>query len=101
MLDGAIQGALPGAVIKETTTFSVDSAVSGKIENIPFIICQADATRVAATFWIQKVEVGGQIRFVLQYAQRVLLEFFPRGDGKPGLIQWPHISINTMIRQLP
>jgi hypothetical protein len=101
LLNGAIQALLPGAVIRQTTTFSVDSDVSGKIDNIPFVICQANAARVTATFWIQEVEVGGRTRFVLQYAQRVLLEFFPRGDGKPGKIQWPHISINTMIRQLP
>jgi len=104
LLNGAIAGALPGAVVLETTTFTVDSQVSGGIQNIPFVICQANAARVTATFWIQKVRTHGDdddhnTRFVLQYAQRVLLEFFPRADGQPGSIQWPHISINTMIRQ--
>ena len=28
----------------------------------------------------------------------VLLDFFPRRDGMPGLIRWPHISVNTMER---
>jgi hypothetical protein len=102
VLDGAIAQVLQGSKILETTTFAVDSQVSGGIQNIPFVISQANATRVTATFWIQKVQTkAGPTRFVLQYAQRVLLEFFPRGDGKPGLIQWPHISVNTMIRQLP
>jgi hypothetical protein len=32
----------------------------------------------------------------LQYAQRVLLDFFPVGNSGYGLIKWPHISINTM-----
>jgi len=101
LLNGAIQAALPGAVIKQTTTFSVDSDVNGKIDNIPFVNCQANATKITATFWVQEVEFNQEKRFVLQYAQRVLLEFFKRADGKPGLIQWPHISINTLIRHLP
>jgi hypothetical protein len=102
LLQGAITSVLPKAKVVETTTFTVDSQVQGGINNIPFVICQADATRVTATFWIQRVQTEhGHERFVLQYAQRVLLEFFPRKDGQPGLIQWPHISINTMIRSLP
>lgn len=102
LLSGAIGQVLPGANVEETTTFSVDSAVSGGITNIPFVTHQANAARVHATFWIQRVRTReGRVRFVLQYAQRVLLAFFPRGDGRPGLIEWPHISINTLVRHLP
>jgi len=101
ILVGTITRAFPGSQILETTTFTVDSQANGGIQNIPFVICQANATRVTATFWIQKVQIAAGVRFVLQYAQRVLLEFFPRADGKPGLIQWPHISVNTLIRELP
>jgi len=101
ILVGAVTGSLPGSNILETTTFTVDSQTQGGISNIPFVICQANATQVTATFWIQKVQTNtGDIRFVLQYAQRVLLEFFPRIDGLPGKIQWPHISVNTMIRKV-
>jgi hypothetical protein len=98
ILNGAIQASFPGAVIEETTTFTVDSQVSGGLQNIPFVVKQANATRVTATFWIQRVKIHDDTRFVLQYAQRVILEFFPRADGQPGLIQWPHISVNTLIR---
>jgi hypothetical protein len=99
LLAPAVAGAFPGSKVLETTTFTVDSTVQGGIQNIPFVINQANATRVTATFWIEKVETPHHgIKYVLQYAQRVLLEFFPRVDGKPGLIQWPHISINTMVR---
>ncbi|MGA3066632.1 MAG: heme-binding protein [Tepidisphaeraceae bacterium] len=102
VLQGAVTSVLHGATIEETTTFTVDTEVNGGITNIPFVINQAKAARVMAVFWIQKVKTkSGHIRFVLQYAQRVILEFFPRTDGKPGLIQWPHISVNTMIRHLP
>ena len=31
-----------------------------------------------------------------EYAQIVELDFFPRFDGGPGRIKWPHVSINTM-----
>ncbi len=103
LLNGAIANAIPGSKILETTTFTVDSTVTGGgIHNIPFVTCQANATQVLSTFWIQKVQVSDDeddIRYVLQYAQKVILEFFNRGDGKPGFIQWPHISINTMIRE--
>ncbi|RKP47073.1 heme-binding protein [Pararobbsia silviterrae] len=101
ILNGAIQKVLPGAVILNTTTFTVDSTLNGGIQNIPFIIAQAQAAQVIATFWVQEVQVAEGTRYVLQYAQRVILEFFPRTDGTPGKIQWPHISVNTMIRELP
>jgi hypothetical protein len=98
VLDGAISRALPGSRIIETTTFSVDSQLNGGIHNIPFVISQAAAASTTAIFWVQKVESAQGIRFVLQYAQLVLLEFFSRPDGQPGRIQWPHISVNTLIR---
>ncbi len=98
VLSGAITKTLPGSRVLETTTFTVDSQLTGGISNIPFVVSQANATRVTATFRVQKVQTPDRTEFVLQYAQRVLLEFFPRADGQPGKIQWPHISVNTMIR---
>jgi hypothetical protein len=68
---------------------------SGGITNIPFIEKQADAAAMKATFWIQKLD-GGSPTFRLQYLQIVNLEFFPRRDGLPGRIIWPHVSINTL-----
>ena len=52
-----------------------------------------------STFWIQELEEcdeNGCHKMRLQYLQVVLLDFFPRSDGLPGPIRWPHISINTM-----
>ena len=92
--------------VKSTTTLRFDTEVSGGvavpggITNIPFINCQASTTKVTAFFWIQEIDLNGETRFLLQYAQRVLLEFLDRVDGQPGLIRWPHITINTMIRSL-
>ena len=39
---------------------------------------------------------NGDPKLVLAYSQVVMLDFFPRRDGMPGLIGWPHVSINTM-----
>ncbi len=67
---------------------------AGGILNIPFIERQADATKMRSTFWIQ--ELGdGTLR--LQYIQNVQLDFF-RNFGDLGLIKWPHVSINTLIK---
>lgn len=52
-----------------------------------------------STFWIQELaesDDAGNPRLRLQYSQTVFLDFFPRADGAPGLIRWPHISINTL-----
>ncbi|RVD31780.1 heme-binding protein [Mesorhizobium sp. M4B.F.Ca.ET.017.02.2.1] len=102
LLDGAIERAFEGKgkVIK-TTTIVVDSDTAGNVSNIPFVNCEAKAIKVNAAFWIQEVEVeGSPNRFVLQYAQRVMLEFHDRRDGVKGRIRWPHITINTLIRSL-
>ena len=94
-----LKAALPDNVTR-TTTITVDTALStGGISNIPFVAKQANATSVRAVFWIEELDadpVNGVPQVVLQYAQRVILEFFPvPGDGNQ-LIKWPHISINTM-----
>ena len=83
----------------------VDTArPTGDVINIPFIRRQADATAMKSTFWIHELEesdVTGMPKLRLQYAQTVLLEFFPRVDGLPGRIIWPHVSINTLEKVDP
>jgi len=94
-----LRGAVPGTV-KKTTVLHVDSTLDhAGVKNIPFIVRQANAESITATFWIQEVEeIGpnGKPRIFLQYAQSSMLDFFGRRDGNPGLIKWPHVSINTM-----
>jgi hypothetical protein len=86
--------------IKKTTELKVDSTIeTGGIFNIPFVTKQADATEMNSTFWIQELKeldakVNPNLR--LQYTQTVFLDFFPRTDGVPGRIRWPHVSINTL-----
>ena len=95
-----LEDANAGVNIQRTTVLPVDTSIeSGGISNIPFIKKQADATEMQSTFWIQElVETGpgGNPKLRLQYTQTVMLEFFERLDGVPGLIKWPHVSINTL-----
>jgi hypothetical protein len=76
----------------------LDTQNQGGISNMPFVIKQANATEMRFVMWIEELEgsTAAAPKFQLQYAQRVLLEFFPRVDGEPGKIKWPHITINTL-----
>ena len=98
-----LQLTVKGLDIERTTVLALDSTVqSGGVSNIPFVEKQADAAKVTSTFWIHELkepEEDGN-KFVLQYLQDVSLDFLPRLDQPPGLIRWPHISINT-LRKVP
>ena len=93
-----------GVDIVKTTKLEVDTTVeTGGIVNIPFIVKQANAASMKSTFWIQELKEEddkGYPKLRLQYSQVVLLDFFPRKDGLPGLIRWPHVSINTMEKDI-
>jgi hypothetical protein len=92
----------------KTTTLTVDSTIpTGGIANIPFVVRKANAAFMKSTFWIQELaekDVNGDSKLRLQYLQVVMLDFFPRRDGFPGccpgLIRWPHVSINTLDKQV-
>ncbi len=90
---------LPPNVVR-TTELPLDTDVmEAGIVNIPFIVRQANAAVMRSTFWIMELDemdANGNPRLVLAYSQFIFLDFFPRFDGRPGLIRWPHISINMM-----
>lgn len=96
---GQLRAAMP-ANIRRTTQITVDTTIaSGGIANIPFIEKRADATSMRAVFLIEELDappVGGVPQIVLQYAQRVVLDFAASPGDPNTLIKWPHISINTM-----
>jgi hypothetical protein len=87
-----------GVNVVRTTVLELDTTVeTGGINNIPFIVKQANASEMKSTFFIQEiVEPDGTEKLRLQYVQVVQLDFFPRFDGGPGRIKWPHVSINTL-----
>lgn len=97
-----LKGAIAGINIKTTTSIVLDTTLAtGGIHNIPFVVKQANATSMRAIFWIEELaalDPQGKPQFILQYAQRIFLDFFPIGSGDPldPRIRWPHISINTM-----
>lgn len=91
--------------IVRTTIFEFDTTISpGGILNVPFIERQADTTEMKSTFWVQELgrtHADGSPQMRLQYSQVVMLDFFPRVDGMPGLIMWPHVSIHTLAKVAP
>jgi hypothetical protein len=96
-----LKAAAKGLNIKSTTTLTLDTTLAtGGINNIPFVVKQANASQMRAVFWIEELadlDAQGNPQFILQYAQRVLLDFFPLAAyPEDGRIRWPHISINTM-----
>jgi hypothetical protein len=76
----------------------LDTQHHGGISNMPFVVKEANATEMRFVMWIEELQgsTAAAPKFQLQYAQRVLLEFFDRTDGAPGKIKWPHITINTL-----
>lgn len=77
--------------------------LQGGILNIPFISRYAKTTAFKCTYWIETVQDirGGKTFQQLQYSQQTNINFL-KGD-KPnvddGLIMWPHVNVNTLIKQ--
>lgn len=89
-----------------TVTVNVADA-SGGIENLPFLVTNADSALVFATFWIEKVTPKDGDPFMqLQYAQFVFLNFPailipsnlppPQSDQGKLNFSWPHVSVATL-----
>lgn len=90
-----------GLKVKNTITFSFDSENSGGIMNIPFIKNRADTVGMRCTFWLETIEVKktGQIFDQLQYQQEIFIDFHKFSKKKDGLIGWPHVTVNTLVKQ--
>ena len=99
--NATLRAAIAGQNIVETTTIRVSTDPPGGIVNIPFIVKNADARRFAATYWIEKVKdtATGTVFQQLQYSQQTDLFFLPRVDDPNQLILWPHVNINTLVKQ--
>jgi hypothetical protein len=96
-----LQVAIAGQNITKTVVIQISTAPVGGIVNIPFVVQNANATRLDAIFWIEKVlnPAAGPDPFIqLQYVQRVILDF-PPAIGAP-IISWPHISVATLVKTL-
>ena len=91
-----------GYVIDRTYTIELTTDGAGGVVNIPFLEKQATVTTMRSTIWIQELrsaQSNPTVRHRLQYLQVVFLDFErPLGSGT--VVRWPHISINTMMKQL-
>jgi hypothetical protein len=77
--------------ISETVVLVVSTQPSGGIDNIPFLVENANAVLMNAIFWIETVRLdGGDTLLQLQYTQTVVLQFDE--------INWPHISVGTLLK---
>jgi hypothetical protein len=96
-----LRSALAGVTVVKTQELLFDTTFeTGGIHNIPFVTREANAASMRSHFWIETfLDSSGAQQLQLQYAQVVMLDFFGRRDGLPGLIRWPHISINTLRKQ--
>jgi hypothetical protein len=97
-----LQAAIAGQFIEEMVVIQVTTVPnpSGSgIENIPFLVTNADAAQVTATFWIEKIRHHAHHYMQLQYVQTVILNFpilKPKPPGPPVPFSWPHVSIATL-----
>jgi hypothetical protein len=95
-----LQNAIEGQTITSTLQLSVTTSddVDGGIVNIPFIRQYADAKSLESTFWVETVKdhVTGESSLQLQYSQTVDIYFHKHFDLTPGLIKWPHVTVNTL-----
>ncbi len=87
--------AVAGQIIVNTVVLQVAVAPgtpSNGITSIPFVTANANVTRFSATFWIETVQRSDNTYFMqLQYSQTVILNFLG--------IDWPHISVATLVKQ--
>ncbi len=86
---------IPGVITRTTVLDLSTSTATGGIDNIPFVVAQAEATEMRSIFWIIESDVDGIPEMFLSYLQIVMLDFFT-APGSNRLIRWPHVSINTM-----
>jgi hypothetical protein len=90
-MNQALVDAIAGQHIVKTVVLQIASIPVGGIVNIPFITANANATKLEAIFWIETVQRPDGTQFLqLQYTQTVIMNFLE--------IDWPHISVATLIR---
>jgi hypothetical protein len=103
-----LQQAIKGQFIEQMAVLNIATAASidmksgqvpvafgaGGIENMPFLVANADAALVFATFWIEKIKRRTGHFLQLQYVQTVILNFPILGTNTN--LGWPHVSVATL-----
>jgi len=93
--NATLRKALANQEIGKVTTFVLDSA---SLLNIPFTAQHVNPNNFNTIFWVEEVTANNTSFLQLQYTQQTNFNFLPR-FGEPGLIMWPHININTLVKQ--
>lgn len=83
--------AIAGQDIASTVVLQFATCNAGGIVNIPFITANANTIQLDAIFWIETVQGASGPSLLLHYTQTIILDF----EG----IQWPHITLATLIKQ--
>jgi hypothetical protein len=86
-----LRQALAGQALTHITRLITSTDSAGGIDNIPFIVSNADTLTLESAFAIETVR-GPQDReyLQLQYSQTALLNF--RGRS------WPHVTVGTLVK---
>lgn len=91
-----------GLQVIESTNLSVSTAnKGGGLNNIPSIDNNAHATIFSSNFWIETVKdtTTGKTFQQLQYSQNTTIDFPISSTPAGQTIHWPHINVNTLIKQ--
>jgi len=84
-----------GKPLPGTTPVNLAQA-GGGIENLAFLVPNAQSVLVYATFWLEKLTHPSQRPSMqLQYAQMTMLNFPALIPGQPNF-SWPHIQVGTL-----
>jgi hypothetical protein len=87
----ALREALEGHTLTHITRLITSTAAAGGIDNIPFIVSNADALSLESVFAIETVEDPSGTEYLqLQYSQTALLNF--KG------LSFPHVTVGTLIK---
>jgi hypothetical protein len=89
-----------GLDILATDVLEISTQSPGGILNIPFVTQNANATELNSIWWIEQVQSSDPDHPImqLQYTQTTSMEFIEQPD-KSGLINWPHVNVNTLRKQ--
>lgn len=82
--------AIQAQTITQSVVLEVSTVPSGGVENIPFIVANANAAFASSTFWIEEIQHPGGTFMQIQYTQTVLLNFRE--------LSWPHVSVATLYK---
>ena len=97
-----LQKAVLDQTITKTTHIALDSRNGGSVTNTAYIDSRAPTTGFKCDFWVETVKgKNGKVVEQLQYSEFVDI-FFHRTEarGKGDLINWPHVMINTLTKEV-